>query len=371
MSTHFVLPGRQADPTLSYTKLGLAKAYALSRACNPRNVEYYAYALWCQYWMDLTNDSKNLVLNPQYLLYYVPEETSDEAEEDERDGEGHHDDGDDADEENKDDENNHNREEGNFNNASANTTIETIESRTSTKPERSAEEIVPDFAIVRIKYRFRNMELRKTWDNIKIQHAGVPLLAENKRAGKRSLAKVPFLKSTNTFIHRAQDDLFRQAAYLFTMHPRQRSVVLVACSGIYWSCMIADRQYVLEQVIPAPSDDFIDVDHDEDSDDEMSDGDPGEDDDDTEAEVIEEDFDELDLISELGCLRGQSSSPQSEGDETEEMYLEPIVAEENLMIPENTWTQLLRLDSKASNQKMFLIHSRMRTVARDSTGAMG
>jgi hypothetical protein len=321
--------------------------------------------------MDLTNDSKNLVVNPQYLLYYVPEETSDEVEEEERDGEGHHDDSDNTDGENKD-EDDHDGEEGNFNDALQNTTIETIDSRTSTKPERSAEEIVPDFAIVHIKYRFRNMELRRTWDNIKIQHAGVPLLAENKRAGKRSLTKVPFLKSTNTFIHRAQDDLFRQAAYLFTMHPRQRSVVLVACSGIYWSCMIADRQYVLEQVIPVPSDDFIDVDHDEESDDEMSDGDPGEDDDDTEAEVIDEDSNELDLISELGGLRGQSSSPQSEGDEeTEEMYLEPIVAEENLMIPENMWTQLLGLDSKASNQKMFLIHSRMLTVARDSTGAMG
>jgi hypothetical protein len=369
MTAHFVPPGRRTDPTISVTKLGLAKAYALSRACNPRNVEYYSYALWCQYWMELTNDSKNLVVNPQYLLYYIPDEIGDEVEEGEEDMEVHKDGIDDADEEKQD---NYDGEEGNFNDILGNTTIDTIESGASTKPERSAEEIVPDFAIIRIKYRFRHMEQRKTWENTKIRHAGVPLLAENKRAGKRSLTNVPFLKSTNTFIHRAQDDLFRQAAYLFTMHPRQQSVILVACSGIYWSCMIADRQYVLAQIVPAPSDDFIEVDDEEDSDEEMLDEDAGEEDEDTWAEAMEEDFDELDLISEPGYLWGQNSSSLSEGDEeTEEMYLEPIVAEDHLMIPENTWTQLLCLDSKASNQKMFLIHSRLRAVARDATGANG
>jgi hypothetical protein len=319
--------------------------------------------------MELTNDSKNLVVNPQYLLYYVPDEIDDEVEEGEEDMEGHKDDGEDTDEENRD---NYDGQEGNFNDILVNTTIDTIESGASTKPERSAEEIVPDFAIIRFKYRFRDMEQRKTWENTKIRHAGVPLLAENKRAGKRSLTNVPFLKSTNRFIHRAQDDLFRQAAYLFTMHPRQQSVILVACSGIYWSCMIADRQYVLAQVIPAPSDDFIEVDEEEDSDEEMLDEDAGEEDEDTGAEAIEEDFDELELISEPGCLRSQHSLSQPEGDEeTKEMYLEPIVAEDHLVIPGNTWTQLLRLDSKASNQKMFLIHSRLRAVARDATGTNG
>jgi len=136
--------------------------------------------------------------------------------------------------------------------------------------------------------------------------------------------------------------------------------------------MIADRQYVLAQVVPAPSDDFIEVDDEEDSDEGMLDEDAGEEDEDTRAEAIKEDFDELDLISKPGYLRGQNSSSPSEGHkETDEMYLEPIVAEDHLVIPENTWTQLLCLDSRASNQKMFLIHSRLRAVAQDATGANG
>ena len=44
--------------------------------------------------MELTNESKNLAVNPQHLLYYVP------AEENKRDTEGH--DGGDADDEYED-----------------------------------------------------------------------------------------------------------------------------------------------------------------------------------------------------------------------------------------------------------------------------
>jgi hypothetical protein len=292
--------------------------------------------------MELTSDSKNLIVNPQHLLYYV--HTKEDEGDDER----------------------HSVDIYEEKNALADTTIDSIESRTSTRPERAAEEIIPDFAIIRIKYGLRDMELKKTWDNVKIRHTGVPLLAENKRSGRRSLAKIPFLKSTSTFISSAQRDLVRQAAYLFTMHLRQQSVVLVACSGIYWSCMAADREYVLDRVAPTPGDDFIEVDG-EDSGDETPDEDY-----EGEEEMVEGDLDELDLINEHESLQVQSWSSRSGGnEETEEMYLEPTVAEENLQIPENKWSQLLRLDSKASNQKMFLIHSRLRAVARDATGAMG
>jgi hypothetical protein len=49
------------------------------------------------------------------------------------------------------------------------------------------------------------------------------------------------------------------------------------------------------------------------------------------------------------------------------MYLKPIV-EANLAIPKNPWTKFLRLDSRASNQKMFLIHSHLQTIDLDPTG---
>jgi len=71
-------------------------------------------------------------------------------------------------------------------------------------------------------------------------------------------------------------------------------------------------------------------------------------------------------------VRDQSSPSQFEEDEeTEDIYLGPIVAEKNLAIPKSPWTKLLPLDSRASNKKIFLIHSHLQTVALDPTGAMG
>jgi hypothetical protein len=348
MSTQFILPGRQTNP-LAHTKLNIAKAYALSRSCNPRNVEFSSYGLWCQYWMELTSDSRYLIVIPQHLLYYVPTGDSDE-------------------------------ESSNDDDALANTTLSTIASGASTRAEKSAEEILPDFAIIRVKFRFRDAALRRTWRNVKIQYAGVPLLAEIKRAGSRSLVGQEFLKSTILELRRAQNDLFRQAAYLFTMHPRQHYVVLVACSGIYWTCRIADRQTVLERVAPKPSDDF-EPDGDENDGNIESDEEFGEEGDDAGEELFDDDLDELDLIGRHGgpeegsVKRTQSerhsSTSESESESAEEDYMEPVVAEAALALPSRTWSRLLCLDTAASNQKMFLIHARLQTVVRDVTGSMG
>jgi hypothetical protein len=136
--------------------------------------------------------------------------------------------------------------------------------------------------------------------------------------------------------------------------------------------MIADQEYVLDQVIPRASDDFIDIDK-EDSNKETSDKGGGEEaEEDMVKEEIIEGVDELDLINDPGDSHGQSSfSGSGENEETAEIYLEPVVAEKNLAIPENTWTQLLHLNSKALNQKMFLIYSRLQAVTHSATGAMG
>lgn len=109
---------------------------------------------------------------------------------------------------------------------------------------------------------------------MKIRYAGVPIIIAVKRGGSRSLDGVDFLKSTRVKIERGEDDLYRQAAYMFTMHQRQKYVVLVACSGVYWSCRRIDRQTVMDRVAKLPTDDFqpdmdegFDLDEDEDEDD--------------------------------------------------------------------------------------------------------
>jgi len=43
---------------------------------------------------------------------------------------------------------------------------------------------------------------------------------------------------------------------MFTMHQRQKYVVLVACSGVYWSCRLIDRETVMDRVAKRPTDNF-------------------------------------------------------------------------------------------------------------------
>jgi len=212
---------------------------------------------------------------------------------------------------------------------------------------------------------------------VKIRYAGVPILVEVKRGGSRSLDGVDFLKSTRVEIERGEDDLYRQAAYMFTMHQRQKYVVLVACSGVYWSCRLIDRETVMNRVAKRPTDDFQrDIDEpigEFDLDDE-----DGEDDEGVElgGMLWEDDIDELDLIGQPdGPAEHDGDDPESDARSTsstsEEDFLEPVAAELDLALPEDRWTRLLRLDTRASNQKMFLIHSHLRDVVRDNTGMMG
>ena len=303
--------------------------------------------------MDLTSDSRFLIVIPQHLLYYVPTEDSEDSASNSEEGDSGIDD-------------------------LANTTFSTIDSIPSTKPESSAEEILPDFAIIRVKCRFRNYVLSPTYLNLKIRYAGVPILAEVKRASSRSLQGVEYLRSTEVEIQRAANDLFRQAAYLFSMHGRQHDVVLIACSGVYWACMFADRNTVMDRVVGKPVDDFQpELDNSNDLDQVSSDdeGDMGEDLGDV---LLEEDIDELDLMDQpedpmahVVHANDEISDVHNSSSASEEDYLEPVVPDADLAVPENRWTKLLHLDSKASNQHMFLIHSRLRDVVRDNTGRMG
>ena len=64
--------------------------------------------------------------------------------------------------------------------------ISSIPSVAATTPQPLAKEIIPDFAIIHIIFCWRDSDGPKKWRNVKIRHAGVPLLVEIKRAGGRS-----------------------------------------------------------------------------------------------------------------------------------------------------------------------------------------
>lgn len=314
LSTDFILPGRRATST-PYAKACLAKAFATSKSrfCNPRNIEYPWYGLWCQILMDLTSDRSRLLTIPQHLIYYTEPLEDDE------------------------DELNHD----------ANDTISSIPSATATTPLPGAKEIIPDFAIVRIIFRWLDAKGEKVWRNVKVQRAGVPVLAEIKRAGSRSSTA---LTSVLWHLTVAQAASMTQAAYLFRMIPDQQSVILLACTGHWWSCRIATRDQVknLEK-----NDDDISVEQDDEDmevDDDAGYGNV--------TELNDNDLEQLVEESDVPVVLAQSG-----GEITTGPYLiEPIGKEGNLQIPCSKWTGAMRLESRVSHQMLFLIHHRLGEV---------
>jgi hypothetical protein len=322
-SFNFILPGRRKDH-VPLSKANLAKAFAVSRASNPRNVEYPWYGYWCQILVDLTSAHERLLNIPQHLLYYtLPAET--EADSITVDDPG-------------------------------DTSISSIPSVAATTPQPFAYEIIPDFAIIRIIFRWREPDGPRRWRNVKIRHAGVPLLVEIKRAGGRSARSL-----VETLVHMAiaQNEAMLQAAYLFRMIPVQQSVMLMACTGHWWSCRIVTRDQVqhLEVKDEEEADFIVDEDeHDGDSDDEMDDG--------MGNELTDNDLNQLEDETESAV------SAQNSGRNPIE-HLEPIVEEAKLELPTSRWTNAMRLESRASNQKLFLIHQRLEQVLNDDTRTMG
>ena len=321
-SIDFILPGRRKDH-VPFSKASLAKAFAASRASNPRNVEYPWYGYWSQILVDLTSQYERLINIPQHLLYYTPAEP--EADNITVDA------------------------------SDPDTSISSIPSVAVTTPQPFAYEIIPDFAIIRLIFRWRDPDGPKRWRNVKIRHAGVPLLVEIKRAGARSARSL-----VETLVHMAiaQHEAMLQAAYLFRMISVQQSVMLMACTGHWWSCRIVTRDQVRhftakdkdreEACFSADEDE-----HDGNSDDEMDERN----DDGIGNELTDDDLNQLEDEAE-------SAVSAQDGEE-------PIFDEARLELPTSRWTNAMRLDTGASNQKLFLIHRRLEQVLNDETRTMG
>jgi len=312
LSTNFILPGRRAT-TNTYAKSCLAKAFASSKSpfCNPRNVEYPWYGLWCQILMDLTSDRLRLLTIPQHLLYYTEpiDATSDISGEDDP-------------------------------KSDPDVTVSSIPSATSTTPLPGANEIIPDFAIIHIKFRWLDSNGEKVWRNVKIQRAGVPVIAEIKRAGSRSSTTLETVLWNLTF---TQTDALIQAAYLFRMIPDQKSVILLVCTSHWWYCRIVTRDQV-QGLTKSDGDDFFLQ-----EDDDMEVGDVGNDG--AGIELNDENLQQL--------LKEESDAhmwPMDPADEGTARLLEPIHDEENLHIPCSKWSGAMRLESQVSHQMLFLIH---------------
>ena len=307
MPPDFTFLGNRLDPKANI-RLNRAILFTYGHTTNPRNTESHWYAVWDRVLADITADSARLLPVPQFVLWYIKSNPTDR--DDSQDAGG--------DEE------------------AGNTTIDSITTVASTIPQKSARELVPDFVIVRTM-------IRRSATSPKLKYAGVPLLAEVKRLPRRvkDLNDPKFLRELRQRVLFAEFDVMDQAAYLFQNYPRQKTVILIACSGTWWRCRIVHKDDVADPstiMPPIPDyDEEVESDAEEDSPDDKEDkGDTSD--------------DELDIID------APESLARGESEET---------------IPEHQFSTILQLGTRASDQRFGLIHRRLKAVLDERTGEMG
>lgn len=147
------------------------------------------------------------------------------------------------------------------------------------------------------------------------------------------------------------------------MHPAQSSVILIAVTGYWWSCRIVVKDDPAVRGLESSED----PDYDEDPDDKENEVEGGDDMDvDIEPgrELTDDEVKNVELSTPLPAEEdevGKGTHP----------LLEPVVPEAALTISSTDWSLSMRIDSSASNQKLFLIHKHLGEVASANTAIMG
>ncbi|KAG2338769.1 hypothetical protein BDR05DRAFT_968908 [Suillus weaverae] len=211
-------------------KARLQTSYAFSRTFNPRNLEILWYPLWCQTLFDLVADAPNLIVAPQFPVWITKHHDGKLEDAD---------DGDDPEEikeivreeqdaaakiqvpVNEPEEGDYEVEAGDI-------------SFASTVPEKNAEGVLVDFAILGLGAVPQPKE-KLRYGGWRITGASVRLLVELKRFASRSLKDDELNAEILAHIQEAKSDLVKQAGYLFIKDGTKNSVMAIAAAGPFWS----------------------------------------------------------------------------------------------------------------------------------------
>ncbi|KAG1872383.1 hypothetical protein DFJ58DRAFT_761246 [Suillus subalutaceus] len=219
-------------------KTRLETSYAFSRTFNSRNMEFYWYPLWCQTLFDLVADVPNLIVAPQFPVWIVKHNDQLEGA----------DDGDDPEEveervaQGEEDVAavvqilGNNEEEGDHEPDSEVGNI----SFASTVPEKNAESVLVDFAIVGLT-AVPQPEQKSRYGGWRITAASPCLLVEVKRFVSRSLRDDELDAEIRAHVQEARIDLVIQAGHLFIQDKTKDSIIAIAAAGPYWSGAVIHR----------------------------------------------------------------------------------------------------------------------------------
>jgi len=218
----------------------LETSFAFSYTFNPRNLEYHWYPLWNQTLSDMVSDVPNVIVAPQYPIWFVPQddEVGNEDERDKDDDKEYEDDGSGGDPEEvpivsegellpgegtavlEDDNDGEDMGEVSF---------------ALTVPEKDARGVIVDFAVINLGgVPLKQPGGKMRYGGWRITAANIGLLVEIKSFVSRRLTSAELEKEIGAEIPVACDDIVKQAAYLFLQDPNKESVLAIAAVGHWW-----------------------------------------------------------------------------------------------------------------------------------------
>ncbi|OAX32971.1 hypothetical protein K503DRAFT_776109, partial [Rhizopogon vinicolor AM-OR11-026] len=220
----WTLPGCKNAPNMRYKAI-LETSFAFSYTFNPRNLEYHWYPLWNQTLSDIVSNVPNVIIAPQYPIWFVPQddEVGNEDERDKDDDKEYEDDGSGGDPEEvpimsggeslpgesiaviEDDNDGEDMAEVSF---------------ALTVPEKDARGVIVDFAVINLG--------GMRYGGWRITAANIGLLVEVKSFVSRRLASAELEKEIGAQIPVACHDIIRQAPYPFLQDPNKESVLAIA-----------------------------------------------------------------------------------------------------------------------------------------------
>lgn len=249
------------------------KGRLMTSACtsfryNPRNTENPWYGLWTLELLKLAQSFNNIIIVPQYALWYtLPEQESDiesveEIDEDDISEGGKQDE---SGEENDQSERSESDDEINFL-KDEDESVEAIrvedpqildieqDPDTSlaeslfTIPDGSAPQVIPDFVALHIqaeelKYpsKARHKRRYEQRAGYRIIHECCPLVVEIKARPSRRLKPAKFRRMLSSRLANATQDLGTQCYHLFKMYEHALRTIVIAASGDYWTHRIVTR----------------------------------------------------------------------------------------------------------------------------------
>jgi hypothetical protein len=325
-SQNFVLPGIPIVGFRGAVKIDISYAFTLSYVTNPRNLESYAYGFWAMILAHLTYDLPTMVVVPQYMLYHKKWSENQAPDPD--------------------------------------TSITSIR----TEPDATANAVIPDFAIVHVRGKWNTRQTPRTYRNITISGAGLPVLIEVKRFCSRTHKEDSdaFSIAMATLFLEAEIALEIQARHLFRRYSKQQSVILMACVGDWWEYELARKA----DFMPLWEEDYVELA--KPTDDADTAGDDLE-----EGSSYEESYEEEDSIDPLDIMfleEGHVGSAERQNPQ--------IPAKRNgvatcSVLPEDQleaagrsqyrWSGIMQINSPPSNQRMFVVHKILEDVAQTKT----